>query len=233
MTLSDPYSTHSHPRVVVFLGAPGSGKGTQSSWLSAQLGMPCLSTGEALRSEARWNTAAGVRLRRTLAAGALVSDEVVCDVVGARLRREALSKGLILDGFPRTVSQAVYLDSLLADLGLPRPMVIYLQVSEAGLLSRLAARRHCAVCGAVYNLISRPSRRGPRCELDGGLLIERDDDREEVILRRLNEFEASSAPLFDYYRSGDFHRVDGDRELDVVASDLMEIAASEEFSVAA
>jgi adenylate kinase len=232
MTLSNRYPNHSHPRVIVFLGAPGSGKGTQSSWLSAQLDMPCLSTGEALRSEAKRNTAAGVRLRRTLAAGTLVSDEAACDVVGARLRQDAPSKGLILDGFPRTVNQAAYLDSLLAELGLPRPMVIYLQVSEAGLLSRLAARRHCAACGAVYNLISRPSRRGPRCEIDGGLLVERDDDREEVILRRLNEFEASSAPLIEYYR-GDLHCVDGDRELDAVTAELMEIAASEELSVAA
>jgi adenylate kinase len=220
-------------RVIIFLGAPGSGKGTQSSWLAGQLGMSRLSTGDALRAEARGHSPAGVKLRRILASGSLVSDEMVCDVVGRKLRSEASAHGLILDGFPRTIAQAAYLDSTLADLGLPRPTVVYLQVSESGLLRRLGARRHCAVCGAVYNLISRPSSRGPRCERDGGLLIERDDDREEVILRRLQEFETSSAPLIDYYRDADFHTVDGDRSLDSVASELLNISADQTYSVAA
>jgi adenylate kinase len=233
MMLPPSLKDRSTPRAILFLGAPGSGKGTQSAWLSGQLGMPCLSTGDALRTAARRNTPGGVQLRRTLAAGALVGDDTVCEVVGERLRRDAPQRGLILDGFPRTVKQAVYLDSLLRELGLPQPMVIYLQVSETGLLHRLAARRHCAACGAVYNLISRPSSRGPRCEKDGGLLIERDDDREEVILRRLAQFEADSAPLIDYYRNGDFHRLDGDQDLAVVAAQLMRIAAREELCAAA
>lgn len=214
-------------KVIIFLGAPGSGKGTQSSWLSNQLGIPCLSTGEALRAEAKQNSPAGVRLRRILASGSLVSDETVCEVVGARLRRDAPENGLILDGFPRTVRQADCLDSLLADLGLPGPVVIHLDVSKPLLLRRLTARRHCAVCGTVYNLISRPSLRGPRCENDGGLLVERDDDAEGVVLRRLEDFEAISGPLIDYYREADFHRVDGDRDLDAVAADLMEIATAD------
>ena len=223
----------SSSRAIIFLGAPGSGKGTQSSSLSTQLGVPCLSTGEALRSEAKRSTASGVRLRRVLASGSLVSDEVVCEVVGARVRRDAMEAGMILDGFPRTVNQARYLDSLLADLGLPQPVVIHLHVAKHKLLRRLTGRRHCAVCGAVYNLNSRPSLRGPRCENDGGLLIERDDDREEVVLRRLEEFEATTAPLIDYYRAGDFHRVDGDRELDEVAAELTKIVARPELLVAA
>jgi adenylate kinase len=217
--------------VIIFLGAPGSGKGTQSARLSSQLSIPCLSTGEALRNEAKRSTASGVRLRRILASGSLVSDEIVCDVVGSRLREmqrsseKASESGLILDGFPRTLAQAEYLDLLLADLGLPRPLVIHLYVGKTRLLRRLTGRRHCAVCGAVYNLNSRPSLRGPRCENDGGLLIERDDDREEVVLRRLDDFEASAAPLLDYYRRADLHTVDGDRDTDAVAGELMELAA--------
>jgi adenylate kinase len=220
-------------RVTLFLGAPGSGKGTQSSWLAERLGIPCLAMGDILRSEAKKNTPSGVRLRRTLASGSLVSDEVVCEVVGDRLRAEAPRQGLILDGFPRTVQQAAFLDSVLANLGMPSPTVFYLQVSETGLLKRLGARRHCAVCGSVYNLISRPSQRGPRCERDNGLLIERDDDREEVILRRLNEFEVSSAPLVEYYRGADFHCVDGDRPLDSVAAELLELAGQGALCAAA
>jgi adenylate kinase len=213
-------------RVIIFLGAPGSGKGTQSSWLSTQLHIPCLSTGEALRTEARRTTPSGVRLRRVLASGKLVSDDVVCEVVGARVKADAPKAGLILDGFPRTAAQARYLDSLLSDLGLARPLVIHLHVAKHKLLQRLTGRRHCAVCGAVYNLNSRPSLRGPRCEDDGGLLVERDDDREEVVLRRLQEFEGTTATLLDYYRTGDYHRVDGERDLDAVASELLYLATA-------
>jgi adenylate kinase len=233
MKQTDRYTNHSSPRVILFLGAPGSGKGTQSSWLSDQLGIPTLSTGEALRTEAKRSTAAAVRLRRVLASGELVSDETVCEVVAGRLRRDRPERGLILDGFPRTLKQAIYLDALLDELNLPRPTVIHLQVSEEGLLRRLSARRHCAVCGAVYNLISRPSLRGPRCEHDGGLLVERDDDREEVIVRRLREFESATAPLIQYYRKADFHQVNGDRGLDDVAAELMNIAGAKQLSAAA
>ena len=205
------------------MGAPGSGKGTQSSWLSKQLGIPCLSTGEILRTEAKRNTPAGFRLRQFMATGALVDDEMVCAVVGARLQRETTENGLILDGFPRTVHQAAFLDGLLADLGLPRPTVIDLDVSEEGLLRRLTGRRQCAVCGAIYNLNSRPSLRGSRCENDGGALVQRDDDTEGVILHRLQEFVNNSAPLVDYYKGPDYHRIEADRDRDAVTEDLLSI----------
>jgi adenylate kinase len=216
-------------RVILFLGAPGSGKGTQSSRLSSRLRLSCLSTGEILRSEAKRNTPAGFRLRRVLASGSLVSDETVCSVVESRLRREVLDAGLILDGFPRTVEQAAYLDSLLSRLGLPRPMVVHLHVSQQGLLRRLTARRHCASCGAIYNLISRPSLGGLRCESDGGALVERDDDAEGVVLRRLAEFDHMSAPLIEYYSGPDYHRMDGDRDPDSIARDLLEIVQPREM----
>jgi adenylate kinase len=227
------------PRTIVFIGAPGSGKGTQSFWLSAQLGIPCLSTGEILRSEAKRNTPAGFRLRQVLASGSLVSDEMVCGVVAARLKcpddgaGEKRQTGVILDGFPRSVKQAAFLDDHLAAFGLPHPTVIHLEVSPDRLQRRLKARRQCARCGAIYNLKSRPSVRGSRCENDGGALIERDDDAEGVVLRRLAEFERSSAAVTDYYRDADYHRVDGDREPEQVASDLMRIVTQREARVAA
>jgi adenylate kinase len=182
-----------------------------------------LSTGEILRTEAKRNTPAGFRLRQFMATGALVDDEMVCAVVGARLQRETTENGLILDGFPRTVHQAAFLDSLLADLGLPRPTVIDLDVSEEGLLRRLTGRRQCAVCGAVYNLNSRPSLRGSRCENDGGALVQRDDDTEGVILHRLQEFENNSAPLIDYYKGPAYHRIQADGDRDAIAEDLLSI----------
>lgn len=226
-----------HARIILFLGAPGSGKGTQSVRLSTQLGIPCLSTGEMLRSEAKTKTPAGLRLRRVLASGSLVSDSTVLKVAGARLRREAErgfpAGGLILDGFPRTLNQARFLDRLLSELGLSRPTVIHLDVSAHGLLTRLSARRQCAECGAIYNLVTNPSRLGTSCEIDGGNLVARDDDSEGVVLKRLEEFERLSAPLIDYYASADYHCIDGDRESDTVSFDLMGVLTPQETYLAA
>jgi adenylate kinase len=215
------------PRVILFLGAPGSGKGTQSSWLSSQLGIPSLSTGDMLRAEAKQNTPSGLRLREILASGSLVDDATVCDAVASRLRREGLDRGIILDGFPRTVKQAECLDRILAGMRMPGPLVLHLDVSRDRLLGRLTARRQCAECGAIFNLLSRPSLAGTRCENDGGELLQRDDDAEGVILRRLAEFEASSAPVVGHYRNADYHRIDGDRDTGPISAELLRIVRLE------
>jgi adenylate kinase len=212
-------------RVILFLGAPGSGKGTQSSWLSGQLGMPCLSTGDMLRADPK--------LREILAAGSLVDDEVVCGAVSARLRRELPARGIILDGFPRTRKQAECLDQIRAGMGMPGPLVLHLDVSRDRLLSRLISRRQCAVCGTIFNLLSRPSSRGERCENDGGILLRREDDAEAVIRRRLIEFERASAPLVDYYSGADYYRLDGDRDTGVVSAELLDVVGLGEARVAA
>ena len=209
------------------MGAPGSGKGTQGSWLSTQLGIPCLSTGEVLRTEAKRNTPAGFRLRQILASGALVSDDTVCAVVRARFRRERYSKGLILDGFPRTVAQAAFLEGVLAEMGLPQPTVLHLDVSKEDLLRRLTGRRQCAVCGTIYNLSSKPSARGSRCEEDGGALVQRDDDTEGVILDRFRTFETFAAPLIEYYRNGNYHRIAAGRGQHAVSEQILDIVTSD------
>jgi adenylate kinase len=210
-------------RVILFLGAPGSGKGTQSSWLSKQLGIPSLSTGDMLRAEAKKNTAGGLRLRKILASGSLVSDSTVCDAVGARLRSER-GRGIILDGFPRTVNQAHCLDRILAGMKMRKPLVLHLAVSQSRLLERLTARRQCTVCGTIYNLLTRPSRAGTLCENDGGELLRRDDDSESVIMRRFVEFNAACAPLVEYYSQADYHRIDGDREAELISRDLLKVS---------
>ena len=209
-------------RVILFLGAPGSGKGTQSAWLSSKLGIPSLSTGDMLRAAAKEHTPAGIRLREILASGALVSDAVVCDAVALRLRGER-ERGMILDGFPRTVTQARCLDQILVDLKMPPPLVLHLDISPERLLDRLTARRQCAQCGAIYNLLSKPSRAGTRCENDGGELLQRDDDSETVIMRRFVEFNAACEPLVQHYSSEDYYKVDGDRAPDLIASELLRI----------
>lgn len=220
-------------QVILFLGAPGSGKGTQSSWLSGQLGIPSLSTGDMLRAESKRNTAAGLKLRDILASGSLVNDETVCEAVGARLRRELPERGIILDGFPRTLRQAECLDGILSDMGLAGPIVLHLEVSRERLAGRMTARRQCAVCGSIYNLLSRPSSRGALCENDGGVLVQREDDKEEVILRRFREFDAASAPLVEFYRKADYHLIDGDRDSEVVSAELLDIVGPAETSAAA
>src|SRR6185312_3428878 len=165
-------------RIIVFLGAPGSGKGTQSALLSAELGIAALSTGEMLRAEAQRETSAGRKLRKVLASGALVADELVCDAVAARLKREIANGGMILDGFPRTLAQAERLDGILRGLDLGPAMVLHLDVPREHIVARLTARRQCASCGAIYNLVSRRSGRGEVCESDGGALVQREDDSE-------------------------------------------------------
>jgi adenylate kinase len=212
--------------VILFLGAPGSGKGTQSSWLSGQLGIPSISTGDMLRAESKRNTPAGLKLRDVLASGSLVDDEVVCRAVSARLGRELPAQGIILDGFPRTCKQAECLDQILSKIGMPGPVVLHLEVSRERLLCRLTARRQCASCGAIFNLMSRPSSRGTHCENDGGTLMQREDDTEEVIMRRLIEFDRSCAPLVEYYEEADYHSIDGDRDPEVVSAELLAIVAT-------
>ncbi len=176
-----------------------------------------------LRAEAKKNTAGGLRLRKILASGSLVSDSTVCDAVGARLRSER-GRGIILDGFPRTVNQAHCLDRILAGMKMRKPLVLHLAVSQSRLLERLTARRQCAVCGTIYNLLSRPSRAGTLCENDGGELLRRDDDSESVIMRRFVEFNAACAPLVEYYRQADYHRIDGDREAELISRDLLKVS---------
>ncbi len=220
-------------RVILFLGAPGSGKGTQSGWLSNQLGIPSLSTGDMLRAEAARPGKAGQKLRKIMASGALVDDKLVCEAVNARLRRDLPQGGIILDGFPRTVAQARCLDEILSGMGLPGPVVLHLDVSRESLLSRLTARRHCGQCGTIYNLLSRPSARGEHCENDGEILQQREDDSEAVIRRRLTAFDLSCAPLLEYYNRADYHRIDGDQAPASISAELLAIAGREHARAAA
>ncbi len=179
-----------------------------------------------LRAESKRNTRAGLKLREVLASGALVDDEVVCEAVSSRLKRELPAQGIILDGFPRTRKQAECLDQILSTMGMPGPVVVHLDVSRERLLSRLTARRQCSACGAIFNLLSRPSSRGMHCENDGGVLLQREDDTEAVIGRRLTEFDLSCAPLVEFYKIGDYHRVDGDRDPEVVSAELLAIVGT-------
>ncbi len=235
-------SGDSQSRVIMFMGAPGSGKGTQSSMLSSRFGIPCISTGVILREEAKKNTPEGLRLRRIMATGGLVDDATVCQAVVSRIRQLTLESGgltesVILDGFPRTVAQARRLDQLLESLAMS-PVVVHLDVPKEVLMSRLVRRRHCAKCGATYNLLSASSKSGSRCQLDGGALVERDDDSEAVVSRRLHAYDAETLPVLDYYRlrddrTGVYRRIDGNLPAAEIAKGVCDIVLFADTPLAA
>lgn len=226
--------------IILFIGAPGSGKGTQSALLSSRQSIPCISTGDILREEAKRNTPAGFRLRQTLATGVLVDDATVCGTVTSRLRSADasgdLNRGLILDGFPRTIAQARALDELLEELGLSGPVVVHLDVSNDILVRRLARRRQCARCGAVYNLAS--ASRSSRCQVDNGALVERDDDSEGVVARRLAVYEAETLPVIEYYKNRSerlctYRRLDGTLCAEEIAKEVCDIVVPVDTPLAA
>jgi len=216
------------------MGAPGCGKGTQSLLLVDAMGISSISTGEILREAARKSSPEGLRLRHIMASGGLVDDNTVCDAVISRVRAmELASRSLILDGFPRTVTQAKKLSRVLEALGIDPPLVLHLDVPNEILVQRLSWRRQCAACGAIYSLASGPL---TRCESDGGPLIERADDNEEVILKRLEAYEAETLPVLDYYRrrsDGNYRRIDGCLTTAEIANDVRGIVLFDGTPVAA
>ena len=194
--------------IVLLFGAPGSGKGTQSKFISEYRKIPAISTGEMLRAECQGETVLGVALRSIIAAGSLVNDELVNDLVVHRVTQKDCEGGFILDGYPRTAAQADFLSRFVKGSALPEPTVIHLDVPTPVLVARLSSRRSCPVCGRTYNLQKHPARVG-RCDADGERLIARADDAAEVVSQRLEAYHKLSEPLIEYYQGANYHRVDG------------------------
>ena len=195
--------------IIVLIGPPGSGKGTQASVLSGLLNIPALSTGAILRAECESGTALGKRVKATLAAGELVSDDVMNQVVAAWIGHPNCQGGFLLDGYPRTVRQAMFLGEQLRDLEMPQPTVVQIDVPSDVLVDRITGRRQCSACGRIYHVRHRPPSRDGFCDEDGMALLRRADDTEKVIVERIQVYEKATAPLIEHYRRGDFHRVDG------------------------
>jgi adenylate kinase len=186
---------------IVLLGAPGSGKGTQAQRLQAKYGVPQVSSGDLLRDAVARGTELGLKAKATMDAGQLVSDDVVLGLIRERLSRPDAINGFILDGFPRNIHQADALNALLNEIGQPIDAVLMLEVRRETLMQRLAGRRTCPQCGRVYSVSSLPP--GPaRCSADPGHpeLIQRPDDREEVVAKRLEVYDTQTRPLIDHYR---------------------------------
>lgn len=187
-------------RAVIFLGPPGSGKGTQAKVLAARYGIPHLSTGDMLREHISKGTPLGLKAKPIMARGELVPDSLVLKMVADRIDREDCYHGFVFDGFPRTVTQAKYLGELLKQHGLNQPFVIHMVIGRSALLKRLTGRRTCRVGGEIYNIYDRPPKVEGVCDKDGGELVQRPDDTEEVVAPRLHAYEKQTAPLVSFYR---------------------------------
>jgi adenylate kinase len=199
----------------LLLGKQGAGKGTQAARLAAHLGVPHISTGEMFRAAVRNGSELGLRAQAFMERGELVPDEVVIGVVAERLGEDdAINSGFVLDGFPRTRSQAEELDRVLYPEGLDAAIDIEVPTSEV--LRRISGRRVCTICGATYHVDSPPAD-GWRCDNDAGDVVQRDDDTDEAIIRRLHLYESETAPLLEFYdQQGLLARVDGTGTVDEV-----------------
>jgi adenylate kinase len=193
---------------IVLLGAPGSGKGTVAEALRAAYGVPKISTGDLLREAVREKTPLGLVAASQMGKGGLVDDATVLALLRERLARKDCRGGYVLDGYPRNPAQADSLDAL----GLPGPEIVFdLRVSEGTVLARLADRRTCPKCEAIYHLVNKPPRRAGVCDVCGTALVRRADDTPEIIRERLKTHRAKTEPLVAHYAAkGNLHEIDGD-----------------------
>jgi adenylate kinase len=211
---------------VIFLGAPGAGKGTQAKKVAERYGIPQISTGDILREHRDRGTALGKQADAIMAKGELVSDQIVCGMVDARLSQPDCDRGFILDGFPRTLEQAKWLDGMLeakeyAGRKMP-PVVVDFQVGYNQLLQRLTGRRTCPTCGRIYNVYFQPPRVPDTCDVDGAKLLTRKDDTEEAIAVRLKSYEQQTKPLADYYQAkGRLHVINADQASEQVTQQTL------------
>jgi len=202
---------------LVFMGAPGSGKGTQARRLMDAYASPQISTGDLLRAAVAAGTALGKKAKTAMDAGQLVADDIVVGMIRERLAQKDTRFGFILDGFPRSLSQAAALDKMLGEVNQPLNKAILLEVNTDNLIKRLTGRRTCKVCGHLYNVHFSPPKKDGLCDLDGGELVQRADDNEATITKRLKVYQDQTAPLIDYYRQqGKFVAVDGEGSTDEI-----------------
>lgn len=200
---------------IVLLGAPGAGKGTQAQKLVAEFGVAHISTGDMLRAAVKAQSPLGVKAKSFMDAGTLVPDELIIDLVKERLSAQDAQKGFILDGFPRNTAQAIALDTALETMGKAIDSALLVDVASDVIVARLSGRRTCKVCGYTGTAADEAC---PRCD---GEMYQRDDDKPETIKHRLDVYEQQTAPLIGYYQErGLLNKVDGDRPVDVVYSDV-------------
>ncbi|MEZ5076022.1 MAG: adenylate kinase [Solirubrobacterales bacterium] len=206
---------------LVLLGPPGSGKGTQGERLQEDLRLPYYATGDILRAAVREETGLGKSAKEYMDRGDLVPDGVIVGVIAEALDSAEARDGFILDGFPRTTPQAEALDAKLQGLGRALTTVLLIDVSDDEVVRRLGGRRTCTVCGRVYHVEFNPPKQEGVCDVEGGELVVRDDDKPEVIRKRLDTYHEKTEPLVDYYdRAGVLRRIAGEVAPDAVAEEI-------------
>lgn len=212
---------------IVLLGVPGAGKGTQCELLAKWLSLPCIATGELFRAAVEEQTELGLRAESYIDKGELVPDEITVRMMAERLARAECAQGVIFDGFPRTVAQAEALNTILGDLGRQVDVVLHVAVSQSSVLMRLSGRWICRRCGRAYHQLYNSEEVLGICDVCGGQLHQRDDDRPETQRRRLEVFLELTAPLLEFYRtSGILVEIDGEQDVAAVHRDLRQAIAA-------
>lgn len=212
---------------LIFLGAPGVGKGTQADLIAAKFGRPKISTGDILREAVRNKTPMGVQAKACMDQGQLVPDAVVVGIVKDKLAEPACAKGFLLDGFPRTVPQAEELDAMLKARGLQLDRVVNVSVPREDVVRRLTGRRSCPKCQAVFHVEFAPPKQAGVCDRCGGELMQRSDDKRETVENRLAVYEAQTAPLIAYYRQrGLLSDIDGAGKVEQVQQRVVELLST-------
>ncbi len=211
--------------IIILLGAPGAGKGTQADAISQQADIAHIATGDLFRENIRNETELGKQAKVFVNRGELVPDELTVRMLLDRLERPDCQKGCLLDGFPRTLDQAKALDVALKDRGQAVDKVLYINVGEEEVVARLGGRWTCRQCGAVYHEKYQPPKVEGRCDKCNGELYQRDDDKPETVRNRLGVFNQQTAPLIDYYtRAGKLVEVNGEQDTASVGKDLLKAA---------
>lgn len=203
----------------IFLGPPGAGKGSLAVKVAAEYGIPHISTGDIFRAAIKNQTPLGVKVKAIIDAGSLVSDEITCALVKERLTEPDTQKGFILDGFPRTIAQAEAFTSICTDVA-----VVNFQISDEAVIKRLSTRRVCKKCGTNFNILTLPPKAEGVCDNCGGELFQRDDDKQESILHRMNVYREQTEPLIDFYRKkGQLTDIDGATQTDQLLDDFKKL----------
>lgn len=186
--------------ILILVGPPGAGKGTQAKLLAQAYGVPHISTGDMFRDHKARGTELGKKIQAIMDAGELVTDDVTNAMVKDRLARPDVANGFILDGYPRTTAQAEYLEQLLQSLGQSIDRVLSYEVAEELVVERISGRRSCPKCGAVFHVSANPPRRTGFCDKDGTALVQRDDDKPENVKKRMQEYADKTWPLKRFYQ---------------------------------
>lgn len=207
--------------VLILLGAPGTGKGTQAKLLSAEFKIPHISTGDLLRAAIESKTEVGLEAKKYIDKGDLVPDTLMINLIQARLKTNDCKNGFILDGFPRTVRQAEALDLLFRKANLNLDCVIELEIEREKIISRLTSRRICRVCGKDYNIKTNPPPKDNKCGACGGEIIQRTDDTEDTIRNRMLVYEEKTKPVKDYFKEiNKLKAFDADRSIEEIHTKL-------------